>query len=37
MAILVYADHNNQELSSATLNAVTAAGQMGVDGVAAPG
>ena len=31
MAILVYADHNNQELSSATLNAVTAAGQMGGD------
>jgi electron transfer flavoprotein alpha subunit len=31
MAILVYADHNNEELSSATLNAVTAAGQMGGD------
>jgi len=31
MAILVYADHNNQELSAATLNAVTAAGQMGGD------
>jgi electron transfer flavoprotein alpha subunit len=31
MAILVYADHNNAELSSATLNAVTAANQMGGD------
>ena len=31
MAILVYADHNNQELSSATLNAVTAASQLGGD------
>ena len=31
MAILVYADHNNAELSTATLNAVTAANQMGGD------
>jgi electron transfer flavoprotein alpha subunit len=31
MAILVYADHDNRELSSATLNAVTAATQMGGD------
>lgn len=31
MAILVYADHDNEALSSATLNAVTAASQMGGD------
>jgi electron transfer flavoprotein alpha subunit len=31
MAILVYADHNNAELSTATLNAVTAANEMGGD------
>jgi electron transfer flavoprotein alpha subunit len=31
MAILVYADHNNAELSAATLNAVTAAIEMGGD------
>ncbi|MBT7614638.1 MAG: electron transfer flavoprotein subunit alpha/FixB family protein, partial [Rhodospirillaceae bacterium] len=31
MAILVYAEHDNQELQSATLNAVTAANQMGGD------
>ncbi|MBC6441269.1 MAG: electron transfer flavoprotein subunit alpha/FixB family protein [Rhodospirillales bacterium] len=31
MAILVYADHDNSELSSATLNAVTAANRMGGD------
>lgn len=31
MAILVYADHNNAELSTATLNAVTAANEIGGD------
>lgn len=31
MAILVYAEHDNQELSAATLNAVTAAVEMGGD------
>ena len=31
MTVLVYADHNNAELGSATLNTVTAAAELGGD------